>query len=253
MITVCLSFDDGRSDSYSTAFKILSGYGLKASFHIVTGFVDGTFKQECFGVGRKPVTINNLLEMHGAGMDVSSHGNDHVMETKDFHLSVKKLKRWGVAKKKYGFSVPNSRYEEKDLRKFVDKTKDMLEYVRVGRSYKCKSFLNKMMFVLYHYFHWYWCFKHFNKQNIIHVFDKFKIVSLVVKKHTRLKDLSRFIDSYKNDDCYLVIMLHSITESPSNEWEWDRNSFDALCSFLSGDCKNIKVDTIEAVVNGLGE
>lgn len=251
MITVCLSFDDGRIDSYSTAFAILSKYGLKASFHIATGFVDGTFKQECFGTGRKSVTIDNLLEMNDAGMDISSHGNNHTMEMSDYYLSVEKLKKWGINKDKYGFSVPNSRYNDKELNSFLIETKDTLNYVRVGRSSKCKTFVNKIMFFLYRHFHWYWCFHYFNKYNIIYKFDRFKIVSLVVKKQTRFKDLSRFINSHKNDNCFLVIMLHSIVEHPSNDWEWCINSFSKLCSFLHSDIKNIRVATIEEVVNGL--
>ncbi len=253
MITVCLSFDDGRIDSYSIAFALLSQCGLKASFHITTGFIDGTFKQECFGLGRKPVTIDNLLEMNGAGMDISSHGNSHIMEKSDYYSSVEKLKKWGIDKDKYGFSVPNSRYNKKELDSFLNETKDTLKYVRVGRSPKCKTFLNKIMFFLYRHFHWYWCFNYFNKNNVIHTFDRFKIVSLVVKKQTRFKDLSRFINSHKNDNCFLVIMLHSIVERPSNDWEWCRNSFSELCSFLHSDIENIKVATLEEVVDGLDE
>ena len=233
---VVFSFDDGRIDAYDAAL-ILSKYCLQGSFHITTGFVDGTFLTDDFGVGRKPLTFDMIRKMLDLGMEISSHGDKHIMDDSDYKDSIDKIKRYGVKDKKIGFSVPNSHYSEKALEFFVSNNRETLPYVRVGRSKRCYSFSNKIRYVLYHHgFKSYSLFKAFNKNNLISSLDKKQIISLVVKRDTKTEHICKFLKEHSDNDYILVLMFHSIVENADDEWE-----------FLSKEKPNIKVETLKSV------
>lgn len=59
---IVFSFDDGRDDAAKAA-DILYKHGLNGSFHITTGFVDGSFKTDAFGIGRTPLTVDQINAM----------------------------------------------------------------------------------------------------------------------------------------------------------------------------------------------
>ena len=246
---VCLSFDDGRSDQYTNAFQILKEFGLTASFHVTTGFIDGSFGDGCFGTNRLPMTKAQLVEMKDSGMDISSHGDKHVMNSEDYALSVDKLNEWGVGQGKIGFSVPNSAYSHDELAKFVKENKN-ISYVRVGRHNKCYSFLNKIRFVLYNKLHFPMCYNSFNRHNLMFSPDKYSFYSLVIRNTTRFKDLKKFLEIHSNKDCALVIMLHSVIEEPKNCWEWSMSNFKQLCQFLS-ESPNLKVENLQQLCEGI--
>lgn len=246
-MNICLSFDDGRIDSYTNAYRILLSNSLKASFHVTTGFIDKTFITGGFGINRLPLTIENIIEMSSQGMDISSHGDRHVMETNDFKTSIDKLKKWGVEKNRYGFSVPNSKYIRDELSAFVESNKKDLLYVRVGRNPKCYSLIGKANYLLYKIFKLGCFYNSFNKHNLLKEINNYSIYSAVVKKHIKASNIIKFIKKYKNTNYSLVLMFHSITENPNDDWEWSVKSFEELCSFLAKD-NSINVLTLEEMV-----
>lgn len=245
---ICLSFDDGRIDSFYAAYKILTNAKLNASFHIATGFIDGTYISNDFGNDRKPLSKEHLLEMHDNNMDISSHGDKHVMEADDFLISIKKLSLWGIKKTKYGFSIPNSKYSSNELKLFLDKNEKDILYIRGGRNPSCYSFKNKVNYVFYKLFHIYHCYKKFNEPNLLDSIDKNLLFSLVVKKHTKVSDLIRFINDYKETNKTLIIMFHSIVDNPADDWEWEKDSFKKLCSFLADNKNIIETLSIEELI-----
>lgn len=228
---IVLSFDDGRTDTFSNAFPILKKYNLTASVHITTGFIDGSFETDEFGVGMKPLTILELNQMKEYGIDISSHGDRHMMESNDYFASKNKIEKW-IGINKIGFSVPNSSAEKAEIDKFLMATKFDPLYIRVGRDKKSRSFINKVRYVFYKMFHFQSAFNSFNKCNLISDVDRYYIKSCVVKKHTKAKNIIQFIKKYQNNEYLLVLMLHSISVKPSNQWEWELNQFDELCNEL---------------------
>ena len=250
-MTVCLSFDDGRLDQYTNAFQILKKYNLVGTFHITTGYIDGSFNATNFIGSPVPMTIDNVLEMEKSGMEISSHGDMHMLNADDFLCSIRKFNDWGIKTEKFGFSVPNSFYEKDLLSKFVEQVSPSIEYVRVGRSDKCYSLLNKIRYGLDSTFGISSSYVKFNQNNIIESFDKFKIVSLVVKRKTKLSSLLKLIKLNANSNALLVIMFHSIVDNPSTQWGWRKDQFDSLCKFLSGS-REIKVDTLMNFTQNIG-
>lgn len=247
-MNVVLSFDDGRSDAYN-AFNVVKNHNFKASFHITTGFIDGSFITDAFGCDRLPLRIDQLTTMFHHGMDISCHGDRHIMDNDDFLKSVDKMIEWGLLKRtdRIGFSIPNSNFTLENLNQFVGDNKNLLSYVRVGRSPTCYTLLNKICYIAYHVFHFQCFYNRFNKSNLIKDIDAFNIPSLVVKKDTRVKNLIRFIDKYKNYNLSLVLMFHSIVDNPKDEWEYSLQDFGILCDYLS---KNINVLSLKELVEG---
>ena len=66
---VLLTFDDGYLDNYTAAFPLLQEYGYKATFFVVTDFVD--FEREGY------MTWPMLEEMSRAGHRIESHSRTH--------------------------------------------------------------------------------------------------------------------------------------------------------------------------------
>jgi peptidoglycan/xylan/chitin deacetylase (PgdA/CDA1 family) len=67
---VLLTFDDGYRDTYEQAFPPLVQYGMKATFFVVSDFMD---KQQ-----PEYLTWDMAREMLAAGMSIESHGRNHV-------------------------------------------------------------------------------------------------------------------------------------------------------------------------------
>jgi peptidoglycan/xylan/chitin deacetylase (PgdA/CDA1 family) len=67
--SIVLTFDDGYTDAYTTAFPILQKYGFVGTFFIITDHVT-------FG-NPNHATWEQIIEMHNAGMDIQSHSRSH--------------------------------------------------------------------------------------------------------------------------------------------------------------------------------
>ena len=67
---VIITFDDGYRDNYENAFPLLKERGMTATFFVVTDFMD----EERPGY----LTWEMAREMHAAGMDIESHGRNHI-------------------------------------------------------------------------------------------------------------------------------------------------------------------------------
>lgn len=64
---VALTFDDGYEDAYLAAFPVLSRYGFKATFYVITGFV-----------GRKShASWEQLGALSQGGMTLGAHSVNH--------------------------------------------------------------------------------------------------------------------------------------------------------------------------------
>ena len=239
---IYFSFDDGRGDFYYNVYPVLKQNELVASVHITTGFVDGTFCNSIFGEGRKPLLVSQLRELSDYGIDISSHGDKHVMKDDDFNISRQKMIEWNLchANDKIGFSIPNSKYNDSDLLSFVNNNNSFLKYVRVGRNPICYNFFNKIHYGIYHYLfrnkHSYYLF---NKYNIIEdsKIDRQRIFCIVVKKDCRLKHMIYLLNKYIEKNVHIVFMFHSIVEKPNNDWEWAKSNFVELIDY----CVNNKI------------
>ena len=238
---IIFSFDDGRSDSFE-ASKILHSYGLVGVFHVTTGFIDGTFATDDFGKDRKSLTVDDLKQMKSYGMEISSHGDKHVLEQNDFQTSIKKLYNWKIIDYlRAGFSIPNSNYNEEQLRCFLVNCSKSLIYVRGGRSPHCYTFLSKINFVLYKITKCQAFYNFFNKLNLNDSLESIPIYCAVIKNYIRPKNILSFIERFSGVDKTLVLMFHSVVKKPKNQWEYSIDNFTTLCKGISFLIKGSKV------------
>ena len=80
---VCLSFDDGRADNYTTVWPLLRQKGVAATFNICTGYVLGDKACEHF-TSVQPMTATMVREIfEDKTMEVAAHGYLHLSEAED--------------------------------------------------------------------------------------------------------------------------------------------------------------------------
>lgn len=236
-----LSFDDGRIDFYKNVFPILKKYSQNATLHITTGFIDGSFKTNDFGITRQPVTFDQLLEMKRFGIGISSHGDKHILDINDFLVSNKKMVTWGLFTEhdKIGFSVPNSKYTKSEIDNFIQINREKLKYVRVGRNPKCYRLMSKVSYFFYHHIvQNQLSYNLFNRNNVLSNDDSLLIYSIVIKKDCMLKHIEHFLLKYAKKQVNVVLMFHSIVEKACDAWEWNIDDFAKLIEFcLDNDIK----------------
>lgn len=250
-LTVTLSFDDGRLDTYTNAYRIMKKYNLYGTIHVITGYVDGSFTRQLSG-SDNALTIENLIEMENTGWEISSHGDQHITEKKDFLQSIEKLKKWGFTDGEIGFSIPNSKivYEkEEDFVSFLQENK--IPYMRGGRGKKCYKLTSKIWYVLYHVFHSRVCYRLFyrhcfmNHQNV----DQYNLVTNVIRKEDKEDYIIDLLKHHVGKQEWVIFMLHSIGEGDS-PWCWSEQRFTVFCENLRKlvDDGKIEVRTIMDVV-----
>ena len=236
-MNVVFTFDDGREDNYK-AFLKLNELGLRATFFITTGFVDKTFHTDVFGNGRCALSIEQIKEMNQNGMEIALHGDRHITENNDYQVCYKKMHLW-ISKYniKNGFSVPNSDIGKKEFEAFLNKNKETIAYVRVGRDERCYSFISKIHYVVSSLFGFQFSYNLFNKYNLIDNLNsrRYDIPSVVIKRKTRVKNVISFLKKYSKTSKTVVFMFHSIVDKPGNDWEWATKKFLSLCDYVSND------------------
>ncbi|MBQ4630511.1 MAG: polysaccharide deacetylase family protein [Clostridia bacterium] len=251
---VSLSFDDGREDTIRNAFSIMNKYGLKATVHITTGFVDGTWDGHKWDSCDKAMTVADAVQMHNSGFEISLHGDKHKTEIDDFLISKKKLKSWGISVENIGFSIPNSDLNDTQRTEFTTFLKNEgVLYMRGGRNAKCYSFVSKCFFALYKIFKFQFAYNLFNKYNRNINYDKYDLNSVVVRNEDKAKTVIRFIEKYKNDS-WIILMLHSVLSKNeekygSDAWYWDSEEFETLCKYLSQAQSNGKIEVKTIIDN----
>lgn len=81
---VVITFDDGYSDNYTSAFPSLKNHGLKATFFVITDGVDNGYY----------MSTDMLKEMQTAGMSIENHTANHLeldkLSREDAYDSIKR-------------------------------------------------------------------------------------------------------------------------------------------------------------------
>lgn len=261
---ISLSFDDGREDTYRIAYSIMKKYGLVATIHITTGYVDGTWKPEKWHTAKGAVTIEQLKEMKDFGFEISSHGDKHTIDKEDLLTSIKKLKYWGLIEDEVGFSIPNSQISEKYKKIFTQYLIDNnVAYMRGGRNPLCYSLRSKTFYGLYNITKNNFFYDSFNFHNCIDIngnieLNKYDLYSVIIRYEDSSDMVAKFIKNNVDKSKWIIFMLHGIQEKNEDTygkdpWCWDAVKFEWLCKQLKvmSDDGEISVRPILDVVKRL--
>lgn len=259
MISVAITFDDGRSDNWLIAKPIMEKYDLCGTVYVTTGYIDGTWDDfEILTSPSRPLTKNEIIELEKAGWEIGLHGDKHRTQVDDMRIAYQKLKDWGVKEPGFGISLPDSLADEKEISRIMNSEYgDDILYIRRGRRCDTSRLLIRIYYVLYTLVRSKTAYRKFNFQNSFlgNEIDKTFIPSIVIKSNDRPNLIIDYLLRVP-DGSVVVFMLHSVLEKnhPQNgkdPWSMSASDFETLCQklFELAKDKRIRVQTLRQIVS----
>lgn len=257
---IAFTFDDGRSDNYLLAKRIMDHYQFCGTVYVTTGFIDGTWEEkDILKSPTRPLTVGEIKELHTSGWEIGLHGDKHKTQIDDMRTALDKLQSWGITNCGWGISIPNSRVSETEINALLESEYGKhIVYIRRGRKCNTAKLRNKALYVLYSVLKSKLAYRRFNVENafIYNKGNRLNIPSVVVKFNDRAALVIDFIKTLP-EDSVVVLMLHSILSSShamcgKDPWSWDERNFDMLCSGLKDmeNNHNLKVKTLMEIMKG---
>ena len=253
---VVFSFDDGRLDTYTNAYKVLNEYSMPATLNVATDFINNAENYKNFlSAGNKAMSWEEIYECRNSGWEIACHGHMHLNDSADINECISQLKNHGINEEKIGFASPNSEINDDNYNIIAksDCAKDLL-YIRSGLQrrregilYAGLSFLNshiksKKLFCI------------LNKRCKLKINQDMSqkyILSVGISSEVTLESVTALLKSL-NDGEGIILMFHSIlSDKESNQkldsWWWDINKLKRLCEWISQN-SDIKVLTTKQLV-----
>lgn len=257
---IAFTFDDGRSDNYLLAKRIMDKYRFRGTVFITTGFIDGTWEgKDVLKSPTRPLTVEEINGLHSSGWEIGLHGDKHKTDKDDMRTALEKLRSWGITNCNWGCSVPNSSASETDINALIESEYgEKIAYIRRGRKCNTAKFKNKVLYVLYSVLQSKWAYRCFNIDNVFlyNECDSLNVPSVVVKSNDKADLIIDFIKALP-DNSVVVLMLHSILSSDhamcgKDPWSWDEESFEMLCSGLKdlADNNDLQVKPLIEILKG---
>lgn len=260
---VCLSFDDGRKDTFLVALPILEKYKFKATVNIINDYSFKNKKGEDFGFKTSDIgmTIDDIVMWNELGHEVACHGKSHKNSIEDIRLGIAELKKRipNLKLKKIGFASPKSELDNNLIKvSGIDKlyNNKFLLYIRSGIRIKKQGIIYVLLSILERITKNKKLFYLLQKNNIMNI-NKLPLIlkSIAIKNFTKLDEIIEVIEKMKDDEC-VILMFHSILDKKDKGygmdcWYWDKRKFEILCKYLSD--KKINVLTIEKLIEIQGE
>ena len=255
---IAFTFDDGRSDNYLLAKRIMDKYQFSGTVYITTGFIDGTWEDnDVLQSPTRPLTVEEINGLHSSGWEIGLHGDKHKNQKDDMRNALDKLQSWGIINDCWGISVPNSSASETEINALLESEYGKkIVYIRRGRKCNTAKLKNKVLYVLYSVLKSKLAYRYFNAENVFlyNRENRSNIPSVVVKSNDRAGMLIDFIKTLP-DGSVVVLMLHSILSSDhamcgKDPWSWDEKNFEMLCSGLKDmeNNNNLKVKTLMEII-----
>lgn len=257
---IAFTFDDGRSDNYLLAKRIMDKYHFRGTVYVTTGFIDGTWEgQDILQSPTRPLTVEEINSLFFSGWEIGLHGDKHKTQKDDMRTALEKLQLWGITNCNWGISIPNSSTSETEISTLLESEYGKkIVYIRRGRKCNTAKFKNKVFYVLYSVLKSKLAYRSFNADNVFSYRDcnSSNVPSVVVKSNDRADLIIDFIKTLP-DNSVVVLMLHSILSSDhamcgKDPWSWDEKNFETLCSGLKDlmDNNDLQVKTLMEIMNG---
>ena len=250
---IVLSFDDGRKDNYRAACNILVPRGLKATFNITTGYIQGNIGKDLCPCPNPPMSVQEIRNLYKSDLfEIAGHGYAHMNTLVDWENGITDLKKWlGSEWDKYGIGIasPHCSITQREI---VERKKELeklsVRYVRIGLKNQTNFYQrlvskaamktrSKVLFI------------HPIKTSLAKIGKDRCVYSIPILHAHTLEQVIYLVDYAvaKNLDC--IFMFHSILEWNMPYYEdmfsWDYERFTGLCEYLvclrdKGQIKNIR-------------
>lgn len=243
MKRIVLSFDDGRSDFYDTAYPILKANNLNATLNVITDYIGTKDQYDVDSATSSYVSQDQIKEMINNNIEIASHSSTHTNEINDIKKSISVLRdQYNIDK--VGFASPNSFIYDKN----IDEYRELdVEYIRSGNVVKRDGILHIILYALFIITKSKIIFYLYNKRNIFDDrYNKGYYKSISINKLVTAKHIEFFINKMKNNqNC--ILMFHSILDEKDLRyaktlWCNKKSDFEKLCQFLANS-NNIQVMT----------
>jgi hypothetical protein len=223
----------------------LKQYNFTASFHVTTGFIDGTIKDSYFR-NIEAMSVNNIIDMSKNGFDISSHGDMHINEEEDLKNSLAKLKMWGVVDSNpIIFSSPSSEIYEKNIVKYSAMLrKNNVKYLRTGIVVRRNGLLYCLIYLAQKLFNSKMLFYFLNRKEIMRTDRKdFIVKSVSVKRWNSIEQLNYLIERLRDKEI-VVFLFHGIVpekDMEKDDWCFSAEKFECFLKILQSCKDHIKV------------
>ena len=243
---IIFSFDDGGKGIYEHAYKLMLKYGIKASMHINTKFIEDEHPNY--------ISLEEAFEMRDSGFDFSSHSHGHVNEKNDLAISLSFLKKWGLADSiNVVFSSPNSEIYEGNLSHFNDMLENNgITHVRTGTQVRRNGIFYSGIYLCQKFFKSKHLFYHLNKNNLHKINEStFFIKSVSIKKYNTVKQLEYIVNRLNKGDV-VVFLLHNIVPEKemkkSNLYWFSAEKFEEFLQIITNK-EDIEIITINDYIS----
>lgn len=198
-----ITFDDGRISVYENAFPAMQTRGIKATNYVHT-----------LEMGPPSfTTVEQLQEMYAAGWAISSHTHTHLhlddltQAEAEYELSTCKdlLDGWGMTRASAHVAYP---YGDYDADVFAAMTATGM---LTGRTCDINTLTRADV----------------NENELI-----YKLPIGYVLGTTSLADVKSWLDTCKRHGRTIILLFHSIVESPSDTYDWAASDFVALLDYI---------------------
>lgn len=116
---IIITFDDGYKDAYTNAFPILQKHQMKATFYIITTYVDNN--------NDRYINWDEIYQLKDAGMNIGSHTITHPSLDKSYDDRLEKevVESKKIIEEKIGvpisdFCYPSGKYDERTINKLKE-------------------------------------------------------------------------------------------------------------------------------------
>lgn len=255
---IVLSFDDGRGDNYRAAMEELLPRGLKATFNITTGYINGDINKDRVPCENPPMSIYNVKELgrHNE-FEIAGHGHEHLNTLEDWAKGIDCLAGWLGAEwgKGYGIGIasPHSQMPAGVIREARNELNGInVRYVRIGLpnqrkllqrviSKTAREIKSKFLFYL-------------PITGSLQKLGRDMVVFSIPIAHAHTVEQIKFtIEKAYLKQKDLVLMFHSIVKPGEDYYgdmcSWDYFKFVELCDYLVGLREQDKVSVTTTVEN----
>ena len=253
---VVFSFDDGRLDTYTNAFRILKKYKFPAPVNVATDFINNPQNYTNFrSAGNLAMNWEQIANLQANGWEIASHGHMHLNDCEDIKKSLDEFVKHNINIENIGFASPNSEIDCSNFAKLKQGLSNRISYIRSGLQvrregllYAGITFLNRQL----------------KSKRILCLLNKKcklrlhqdltqkPILSVGISSDMTKKSIIALLETLSDNECY-ILMFHSILSDQESDWKvdrwwWDEKKFEGLCDWLTNQ-KDIKVITTQQLIN----